>query len=140
PARPLRGGDGTAARLCGGGAPTGRGRAGPRGADVVPVQQCRGDGAEPDHPLRGAEPGGGRAGDGGGLLPPGWTGEGGGAERRSGYRDDGAGEWLLPLAGASAPRVREGGAEAAVPAVRGDKRHGRGRGELRGGAVRPALP
>ena len=63
------------------------------------------------------------------LLPPGLPGERGEAERGPGRGADGGGERLLPLAGAAAEGVREGAAEAAVPALRGD-------GGVGGGATR----
>jgi hypothetical protein len=76
--------------------------------------------------LRGAEPCGRRVGPERELLPPGLLVQRGAVKRRSGRGPDGAGQRLLPLAGATTAIARQGGGETALPQVRGDGGHGRG--------------
>src|SRR5262249_21746178 len=124
----------------GGGPAAGGGRSGPPGADAVFVQQQPGDGSVVGGALRGSQPGGGWSGQLCELLPPGLPGQRGAAERGPGLCPDGAGQRLLPLAGQAATRVRQGIAEAVVPAVRGDQRAGGGGARAGGGPVRSTQP
>src|SRR5262249_45961697 len=99
-----------------------------------------GDAARLDHPLCGPEPDRGWPGDQRELLPPRLPGQRGAAERGPRCDADGDRQRLLPLAGVAAPRLREGGAQATLPAIHPDRWDGGEGGGGAAGAGGPPLP